>query len=290
LGNKQSSLSAFLSSAKQKVYNSSSGSQKNAMSPLPKFSINLNEKFPNLKTAPSLESVIYWQAHASKILEPEALKNELTQRLPDYPICHPQQGFEITASGFPDGTSEVLHRTQWNGFRLQDDQSRHVAQFTPTGVVFSRLEPYETWENFKAEALRFWNIFLELAEPTLIQRLGVRYINRIPLDNGEQPSLYLTTVTSTLPGIDVPTDAFFYQDTYQIPGHPYSINWVRTIQPKGIDSTGGRALILDIDVFTTEMLQLDQETLTQRLIEMRWLKNKVFFSCITETALERFRV
>jgi uncharacterized protein (TIGR04255 family) len=260
------------------------------MSPSSKFSINLNEEFPPLKSAPSIEAIIHWQAHASKILEPTDLRNALTQRLPDYPICQPQQRFEINASGSPDGTSEILHHTQWDGFRLQDSQNHHVVQFTPTGVTFSRLEPYETWESFKTEALRFWNIFLELAEPSLIQRLDVRYINRIPLENGEQPSFYLTDKPSMLPSLELFSESFFYQDSYQIPGHPYGINWVRTIQPNGVDPAGGRAVIVDIDVFTTEMLQLDQETLTQRLIEMRWLKNKVFFGCITEDALKRFGV
>jgi uncharacterized protein (TIGR04255 family) len=262
------------------------------MSSLTKFNINLNEKFPKLKTGPSIEAVIYWQAHTSKPLEPLTLKDELTQRLPDYPICHAQhqQGIEIAATGSPDGTSEVLYHTQWNGFRLQNEQTRHVAQFTPTGVVFSQLEPkpYEIWENFKTEALRFWNIFLELAEPTLIQRLGVRYINRILLNNSEQPSLYLKNAPPTLPGLNFPTESFFHQDTYQAPDYPYSITWVRMIQPNGVDLAGGRALIIDIDVFTTEMLQLDRETINKRLIEMRWLQNKVFFSCITEAALKQF--
>lgn len=258
------------------------------MAPPSKFTINFNEEFPHLEHAPSIEAVIHWQAHASKILEPEALKAELNQRLPDYPTCQIQHDIEIAAAGTPDGSSEICHRTQWNGFRLQDTQNLHVAQFTPTGVVFSRLEPYEKWESFQAEALRFWQIFLEIAEPTIIQRLGVRYINRIPLDNGEQPSLYLKTVPSAPPGLELPTESFFHQDTYRLPNPPYYINWVRTIQPKGADPTDGRALIIDINVFTTELLQLEQETLTQRLREMRWLKNKVFFSCITDTTLERF--
>jgi uncharacterized protein (TIGR04255 family) len=258
------------------------------MSPLPKFSIDLDEEFPTLDQAPSIEAVIHWQADASKTLEPASLGEELTKRIPDYPIFQTQQGLEISATGSSDGTSEVIQRTQWNGFRLQDAQNRHVVQFTKTGVVFSRLEPYEKWESFQAEAMRFWHIFLELAEPTLIQRLGVRYINRIPLHNGEQPSLYLNTVPSAPPGLDLPVESFFHQDAYRVPGYPYHINWTRTIQQKGVDLADGRALIVDIDVFTTELLQLDQETLTQRLSEMRWLKNKVFFSCMTKAALERF--
>jgi uncharacterized protein (TIGR04255 family) len=258
------------------------------MSPLPKFTIDLSEEFPTLKDAPIIEAVIHWQAHAGKMLEPETLRAELTQRLPDYPILQSQHGMEIEAMGAPDGSSEVFHRTQWNGFRLQDEQNHHVAQFTPTGVVFSRLNPYTGWNSFQAEALRFWSIFLELAEPTIIQRLGVRYIARISLDNNEQPSDYLNTVPAAPSGLDLPTASFFHQDTYQVPGYPYQINWVRTIQPAGADPTDGRALIIDIDVFTLELLQLDQDTLIQRLQEMRWLKNKVFFSSITQNVLERF--
>jgi len=258
------------------------------MSPLPKFSINLNEEFPTLKAAPSIEAVIHWQAHAGKKLEPEALQAELTQRLPDYPILQAQQDVQFGATGAPDGSSEFFQQVQWSGFRLQDEQNRHVAQFTLNGVAFSRLEPYEEWASFQTEAFRFWHIFLELAEPTVIQRLGVRYINRIPLGSGEQPSQYLNTIPAPPSGLELTAESFFHQDTYLVPGYPYSINWVRTIQPTGADPADGRALIVDIDVFTQELLQLDQDTLAQRLQEMRWLKNKVFFSCITQHALERF--
>lgn len=256
--------------------------------PLSKFSLDINTPFPTLKDAPIIEAVIHWQAHAGKTLEPDALRATLTQRLPDYPILQAQHGMEIEAMGAPDGSSEVSHRTQWNGFRLQDGQNYHVAQFTPTGVVFSRLKPYAGWNRFQAEALRFWTIFLELAEPSVIQRLGVRYIARISLGNHEQPSHYLNTVPAAPPGLDLPTESFFHQDTYQVPGYPYQINWVRTIQPAGAEPSNGRALIIDIDVFTFELLQLDQDTLTQRLQEMRWLKNKVFFSSITQNVLDRF--
>jgi uncharacterized protein (TIGR04255 family) len=257
------------------------------MSPLPKFSIDLNEEFPTLKAAPSIEAVIHWQAHVGKKLEEEALKAELTRRLPDYPILQVQHDVQVVATGEPDSAPEILQRMQWSGFRLQDAQNRHVAQFTLNGVAVSRLEPYEEWSGFQAEALRFWRIFLELADPTIIHRLGVRYINRIPLETGE-PSRYLSTVPAPPPGLALATESFFHQDTYPVPGYPYVINWVRTIQPAGTEPADGRALIVDIDVFTYELIQLDQDTLVRRLQEMRWLKNKVFFSCMTPHALERF--
>jgi uncharacterized protein (TIGR04255 family) len=260
------------------------------MSPPPIFKIDFNEKFPSLEErAPCIEAVIHWQATASKTLDPDVLRDELVQRLPDYPICEPQHGIKIEF-GTPDNISEVAQTIQWNGFRMQDEK-HHVAQFTPLGAVFSRLEPYETWENFQIEAMRFWDIFLDLAAPESIQRLGVRYINRIPLRNEEQPSTYLKTLPSAIPELELPTESFFYQDTYQVPGYPYHVNWVRTIQSQQTTpvETQGQALIIDIDVFTTnEFIALDRESLIKQLDEMRWIKNKIFFSCITQTALTQF--
>ncbi len=260
------------------------------MSPPYTFTIDFNEEFPSLERAPSIEALIHWQASPSKVLDQATLRDELTRYLPDYPICQPQHGIEIAAFGTPDGTSEVSHRTQWNGFRIQDEK-HHVAQFTQTGVVFSRLEPYEKWESFQAEAMRFWDIFLEIAVPTTIQQLGVRYINRIFLDSNENPATYLRIMRSALADLELPTESFFYQDTYQIPGYPYHVKWVRTIQTQPSASVDylRQALIIDIDVFTTdEFIASDRESLIKHLHEMRWIKNKIFFSCITQTALKQF--
>lgn len=261
------------------------------MSLPPRFTIDLAEKFPKLPDAPSIEAVIYWQAHASKGLTLTDLTNELTQRLPEYPIRQPQHNIEISASVEADGTSAVSQRTHQNGLRLQDEH-HHVAQFTQTGVAFSRLEPYEQWESFKDEALKFWDIFLELAEPIAIQQLGVRYINRISLQDGETPETYLSQAPSAqaeiTPELGLQKTSFFYQDTYGVPGTPYFVNWVRTIQTQRQEALTERALIVDINVFTTTLVTPGRESLIRRLSEMRWIKNKLFFSCITQTALQRF--
>ncbi|MCU0567481.1 MAG: TIGR04255 family protein [Oculatellaceae cyanobacterium Prado106] len=258
------------------------------MNPPQKFSIDLNEEFPTLASSPSIEAVIHWQVPAKKTLDFTTLQAELSRRLPDYPICQPMYDFQVSATGSIEGSIETSQRNQWSGFRLQDEQARHVAQFTQAGVVFSRLAPYEEWNTFQSEAMRFWEVFVELAAPAAIDRLGVRYINRILLGDGELPSLYLKSVPSSLSGVELPNPSFFYQDLYQVPGYPYSIDWVRTIQPEGVELGNRRALLVDIDVFITDLLDFDQRTLARRLLEMRWLKNKFFFSCMTQSALERF--
>jgi uncharacterized protein (TIGR04255 family) len=257
------------------------------MSVQSQFDLNLNEKFPNLTNSPILEAVIHWDAPASKPLEQISLKEALTKRLPEYPTIQTQHGIEVKIEDTPDDMSQLSQRMQWNGLRLEDAPANYVAQFTHTGIAFSRVKSYESWENFKVEALRVWDVFVELAEPKAIRRLGVRFINRIFVKQGESISTYLKSEPYRLSGLEISPKSFFYQDTYQVAGYPYQINLVRTIQPHQTGSGSEQALIVDIDVFTNEVSSI-RDDLNQQLAEMRWLKNKIFFSNITETALNNF--
>ncbi len=85
-------------------------------------------------------------------------------------------------------------------------------------------------------------------------------------------------------GMEIPFEGFLHHNTFAVPGHPYGINVIQTVQPaQGIGDSGG--MILDIDVFTTEPI-VNQDLIGQHLTKMRWLKNKVFFGSITTKTLE----
>ena len=49
-------------------------------------------------------------------------------------------------------------------------------------------------------------------------------------------------------------------------------------------------IILDIEAFVYGPVELDEPSLKKRLAVMQWLKNKVFFSSITDKAKESFPV
>ena len=67
------------------------------------------------------------------------------------------------------------------------------------------------------------------------------------------------------------------------------MNIIRTIQPPAAQGGAGFGLILDIDIFTTQGFEVDEATLERRLLEMRWLKNKVFFGSVTPKARTLFQ-
>jgi uncharacterized protein (TIGR04255 family) len=99
---------------------------------------------------------------------------------------------------------------------------------------------------------------------------------------------YIQPSPTTPKGIDVPFVGFFHQDTLAMPGYPYVVNIIRTIQlPE--KPTQGCAIILDIDVGTNQPFKPGAEELTRCLDEMRWLKNRVFFGSITARTLEKYK-
>ncbi|MEJ7590428.1 MAG: TIGR04255 family protein [Planctomycetaceae bacterium] len=251
------------------------------------FKIDLSETFEHLPEAPSVEAVIHWRARAGRTLEPDNLRRMLIDRLPNYPSPQRQQEFSVGADFGTDG-SHVEHRQTWQGFRFQSSDNRYIAQFTRNGFVFSRLRPYEDWTTFESEALRLWQIYCDLAVPTEIQRLGVRFINVIGIEEPDQLSRVLNAPPVSPPKMGLPIQEFMHQTRFAIPDYGYSLNVIQTIQLPSADEEKLR-LILDLDVFTENSIILAEENLRKRLAEMRWIKNKAFFSILTPEAIERFK-
>jgi uncharacterized protein (TIGR04255 family) len=251
----------------------------------PTFTIDLEEDFPRLARPPIVEAVIHWRAPAAKPLKDSTVLKALQQRFDDYKWQEQQEvGAAFQAQ---PGNVEIRQQTQWNGYRLtrQSETDRYVAQFTPHGVIFSRLAQYDCWATFEVEALRFWQAYVDLAEPPIIDRLGVRFINQIRLAPTDTLASFLRHPPSPPPDLRLDSDHFFHQDAYGVSGHPYHVNSVRTLQTLPDQE---RALILDTDVSLEPKSLLTSEVLSRRLAEMRYIKNKLFFAYMTEDALDQF--
>jgi len=250
--------------------------------------IDVEESFQHLEHAPIVEAVIEIRTRVESPWEESALRDQLKAKLPGYPKIFSQSEFrhELKVKG-GQPPEQFFHDLGWRGLRLQSADGRYIAQFNRDGFVFSRLQPYESWDQFKDEAVRLWNMHAELAKSIEVQRLGVRFINRITLPVGEVRLEDYLRVPPQPPGeLDLQIMSFFHQDSLLVAGHPYAINIVKTVQPPHGSGSDGGALILDIDVFTTKPFEHRPADIEKHLAEMRWLKNKVFYSSLTKEALE----
>lgn len=254
------------------------------------MNINFSETFPHLSRAPIVEAVIDLRAKPSVQWQQEGFQKFLKEKLPDYPTTQYQRLSQLefkTEPGKPPEQRVVDLGCTGLLFRPQD--KLQVAQFQKEGFAFSRLTPYQKWELFMAEALRLWKIFVEVARPVAIQRIGVRFINRMtfPADafNLDEYLVGSPQPKSTLGFLRA---GFLYSDTLVVPETNYSVNLIRTIQPAQ-GTPPSIPIILDIDVFTTAVAELVDADIEKRLTEMRWLKNKIFFGNITEKTKGSFQ-
>jgi uncharacterized protein (TIGR04255 family) len=253
------------------------------------FKLDLSETFSRLTRPPIVEAVIHWQARAQNQFEPESLRAALNSKLPEFTSREPLHQVEFEAMvSIEENSPVVKHQKGWLGYRLKSDDGRYVVQFKKDGVVFSRTKEYENWETFTAAAKTIWKVFLELAAPLEIQRLGVRFINHFPDATPETLDEVLDE-PPTCPA-NLPLKEFVYQSSFDVPGHPFGVRVIKVMQPSTPGQPQSSGLFIDDDVFTTELIRdaEDETAVDDALTKMRWLKNKIFFSLLTERAIQSF--
>ncbi len=252
------------------------------------FTIDLNERFPRLDHPPIVEAVIHWRARSQKELVRDELQKYLIETLPEYPVVRPQHEIQFDMQLRSEETSQE-QRANFHGFRLESADGRDIAQFTRNGFVFSRLSPYEDWMHFAEEAKKLWRIHQKFSNPSEVNRLGVRFINRLTQINKDNLGEILKSPPQYPNKLVFPISEYLNRTQYDVPCYPYKINITQMIQPPMPSEAGAFSLILDLDVFTTTPNESDDAILDKRLQEMRWLKNKAFFSLLTEQTIERLK-
>jgi uncharacterized protein (TIGR04255 family) len=240
-----------------------------------------------LQSAPIVEAIVQWDARMETEHSASDLQELIQGRLPDYPICRPQYQFDrdLAMMGGALAPGQV---DQWFGYKLTSVDGLHNIQFNRRGLVFSRLKPYQNWGNFIEAATTVWQVYVELAQPAMIQRLSVRFINQIQEVSLTKLDKYLKTPPRGLEKIGLPRTGFLQQITHDVPGWPFQIKVVETVQPAAQGEIAPASLIVDINVATKQPFEPLAELIAEKFMAMRWLKNKAFYSLITPKAVAQF--
>ena len=255
---------------------------------LRKINIDTGEQFAHLGASPIVEAVIDIIVKPAERLDESVVRSSIEPQLEAYTFLDSQQEFNHKVTIGPEHVPTQTVTNTWKGIRFQSPDGKTTIQFNRDGLNFSRLAPYQSWDQFFYEAMHSWRIYSEIARPDEIVRLGVRFINRIELPLGDGSfEKYINPAPQSPQGIDLPFYGFLYQEMLAVPGHPYAINLTRTIQAP--QDSKGFAVIIDIDVFTIQPGVITVGDIERSLEEMRWLKDKVFFGSVTDAAMEAFK-
>ena len=188
------------------------------------------------------------------------------------------------------GVSEASSTQKTIGYRFTSEDRKQIVQCGLNGFAFSRLAPYETWEDMRIEAERLWNMYVHVVHPPKVIRLAVRCINQLDLplpfrDFRE----YIRTVPDVSPDLPQGLSGYFMQ--LQIPQDDIQGMLIlnETMVPPSNPTVV--SVVLDIDVFKTNlMLSLDNSDrmIWEELETLHVKRNQVFENCVTDKMRELF--
>jgi len=238
--------------------------------------------YPHLENAPIREALFDIQVNPRSDFEINELKQFHDSISADYPKEQIQKQFHISFS--LGQTRKTAQTEEPMGFRYESEDGKQVVQARRDGYTFSRLEKYETWANLREEAVRLWKLYKEIAQPELIKRVAVRYINSFKIEAPFEK--YLQAPPIILPGLSVSLQGFLTRAV--VHDDTSDANAIITQGVKEIEDDGSVPLILDIDVYKIVLLEPGDKQIWSTIESFHDVKNDIFFNSITKETEEMF--
>ncbi|WP_416670408.1 TIGR04255 family protein [Egbenema bharatensis] len=171
------------------------------------------------------------------------------------------------------------------GFGYASSDRKQIVQVRLDGFAFSRLAPYEHWEQFRDEAKRLWEIYQTAIHPTSITRLAVRYINRLdlPLPMKDFKD-YLRVFPEVPPDLSESLNGYFMQLQIPSPEVEATLLLNQAIIPTSDDSVV--SVLLDIDLFKLCDVSVEEMSFWNILERLHEKTDQIFEACITDETRE----
>lgn len=239
------------------------------------------EKYPLLKNAPITEAVINIKAKLSDDFDATNLASLSGLSKDDYPkkqeVKKFEGRFEFTKGKTFEPTTEEIA-----GYRFESEETHQVVQVLKEEFVFSKLKPYESWEELRDQARGLWESYKEVTSPELITRVALRYINKLNIPTKDAPWKfidYLTAPPSVPDELPQAINNYFMRIVLPMPEFKAQAIIIQALEP--VKKPQFVPVILDIDVFRFDPDGI-KEDIWDILESLRVLKNRIFFNSITK--------
>lgn len=185
-------------------------------------------------------------------------------------------------------TMSVRHGIQ--SLQLLKEDEKQLVQVRRQGFSFNRLAPYTSLDDYLPEIERTWRLFVQIASPTQIRCVRLRYINRILLPiSGDSLNLdqYLKVGPHLPDESRLTFKGFLNQHTALDSATGNQVIIILATQP--VDQ-GKLPLIFDINTMHEGSAEADNWAwLLEVITALRVLKNSVFQNTLTQRCLSLFQ-
>ncbi len=243
----------------------------------------------NLRNPPIREAILDVRVVTQATVSPEALKTAPAALQAKYPLVEEFNAFETIFGLGPDLAPPQQRSLGVTGYWFRSQDQKTTVQFRTDGFTYNRLAPYTGWDSILPAALDAWCAYAEITRPAAAIRVAVRYINQIlgPAE-GEEFEDFLTTPPAVPAGAPQGIGAFLSRvELGEADGATRVALMLATDQPT---EQGQARIVVDIDAFVTGDIGTTRQDLESVWNRLRHLKNRVFFSAITERVANHYDV
>lgn len=198
-------------------------------------------------------------------------------------------GFEVKKGDL----SGLRSRDELARVQLVTENERRIVGVGPDVLSVHMLRPYQDtknhrcggWEEFRARIEDALSAYWTVANPEGVNRIGIRYINKIVFDQKRVPlGDYLTCILPTVPGLPQTINGFFSRSEFSYDDE------VRLILSQGTthDPESPFAFVVDLDVIWESDELLSAHNTMIRLDDFRNRERSAFEAIITDEARKLF--
>jgi uncharacterized protein (TIGR04255 family) len=188
------------------------------------------------------------------------------------------------------GENAVSHQRKQLGFETSSRDGSEILILEEKKFVFVQRAPYDRWEQYSTRAMVLLREVISMLTLSEFSRLGLRFVNRIDIPNGEDSSINTDDYVTIK--FDGPRKDRGVIEEFQMrvvkPTEKEGIHYALVVATTASPLTNHSAILLDIDVFTRRAVPADDENLNRTLGEMRSEKNEIFEECLTDKARALF--
>jgi uncharacterized protein (TIGR04255 family) len=176
------------------------------------------------------------------------------------------------------------------GIKLSTNDEADILIVAHQKLAVARLAPYQGWDYLFDKMLSSWKAWKYVAGIKPINRIGVRYINRIDIPIDDQGKIENQDYLNIYPHLPKSIDKTMFNYLNQVTLPTSNEYWNTTITSTNMPSPriNHISLLLDIDVFRTQDIPIKEEDFLASLSEVRDIKNDIFEQCITSNARRLF--
>lgn len=240
---------------------------------------------PQLSRPPLKEALLGLQL--SEELPPSLVQSFKEKKLKGFESARPlkrgQFRFQIDVE---KPAQAVVTGEEIDGWRFDSSDGAKVIQLRRSGMTFSILKGYTRWDEFKMSAQGAWLQYCEWAGTLSVGKLVLRYINVLQIPLGADFDNYLTAGPRVPPGAPQLLNGFFHR--VEVPFADANATAVisHVLEPR--DSTSS-PVVLDIEIQSPQIYDGASLELWTHFDRLREAADLIFFSSLTEKALEQYR-